>query len=104
MTLIWEEDDGNPVDLTGWSARSQARPSHDSPDTDLLFDLDNAVKGGVALGGTAGTIEMTIPSSETSQLEPSKFAGVWDLELVDGTGQVTSLLEGALRVKPEVTR
>ena len=56
----------------------------------------------IALGGTAGTVTLTIAASDTANLTPGLY--VYDLELVSPTNVVTRLVEGNFKVKAEVTR
>jgi tRNA threonylcarbamoyladenosine modification (KEOPS) complex Pcc1 subunit len=56
----------------------------------------------IALGGTAGTITLTIPATVTANLTAGLY--VYDLELVSGSNVVSRLIEGNFKVKAEVTR
>lgn len=86
-----------PVDLTGYTARSQFREEIDS--STAFISLTST--SGIALGGATGTITLTISAATTAALIPE--SGVWDLELVSGD-IVTRLVEGKVRLIPEVTR
>jgi hypothetical protein len=96
-TVTWEAD-GDPVDLTGYSAAMQVRKSPGS--VAALLELTDAA--GLTLGGAAGTIEITITSAQLSAIE----AGDWqyDLELTSASGVVTRVLQGRFVVDAEVTR
>lgn len=100
LNATWKAADGTPVDLTGYSARMQARQTYASATT--VLNLTSA-GGNIALGGTAGTVVVTISATATAALT-APWAGVYDLELVSAGGVVTRLLEGSARVTPEVTR
>lgn len=89
---------GLPVDLTGYTARMQARVAIAS--TDTLIDLTTE-NGKLILGGMDGTVRLLLSDVETAALTWSR--GVWDLEL-DSGGDVTRLLYGRIRVSKEVTR
>lgn len=97
--ITWLIDD-DPVDLTAYSARLQVR-SHVRAGTTIL-SLTSAVGGGLTLGGVAGTIDVDLTATATAALTPGLY--VYDLELVDGSGTVTRLLEGTVQVTAEVTR
>lgn len=94
--LVWRDKNKRPVPLTGYSARMQIRPTVAS--TEVILEL-STVNGRITLGA-GGAITLTLNPSETSQLK----AGVYDLELTDGDGRVTRLIEGKVTVSPEVTR
>lgn len=100
LNATWKAADGTPVDLTGYAARMQARQTYASATT--VLNLTSA-GGNIALGGTAGTVVVTISATATAALT-APWAGVYDLELVSAGGVVTRLLEGSARVTPEVTR
>lgn len=89
----------NPVNLTGYTARMQGRQSHTS--SSAVLDLTTA-NSKIVLGGTAGTITLSLSAAETAAVTQSSL--VYDLELVSGGGEVTRLLEGSIILTPEVTR
>lgn len=97
--FIWRDSAGALVNLTGFSARMQIRANKAA--TTFIHELTN-LNGGIALGGAAGTINLTIPATTTAGFTAKK--GVYDLELVSGGGVVTRLVEGAVVFSPEVTR
>jgi hypothetical protein len=84
-----------PVDLTGYTGSMQFRQSPYS--STILYDATSDL----VLGGTAGTITLTIPASATALF--TWWTGVYDLILTDGSGNVTRLLEGTVNVSPGVT-
>ena len=99
QTLIWTDGDGTPVNLTGYSARMQIRPSVTSETIILSLTSNN---GRITLGGATGAITLTISAVDSAALD--KFSGVYDLELEAANGFVTRLLEGGIAISREVTR
>jgi hypothetical protein len=99
LTITWKDSAGTAIDLTGYTARAQARLTYDTSTT--IFSLTSS--SGITLGGAAGTIAIVIAAGTTATLA-APWSGVWDLELVSGAGIVTRLLEGTANVSPEVTR
>jgi hypothetical protein len=98
-TLTWRDENDNAINLTGWTARMQIRRTHyDDPP---LVELTTA-NGRIALGGTAGTITLTIAADLTTAITVS--SGVYDLELVNPSSEPTRLLKGTITFTPEVTR
>lgn len=97
--LTWKDDMGTAFDLTGYTARMQMRASQDEATPFVTLTTEN---GGIALGGEAGTITLTITAAATSAITAT--GGVYDLELVSGAGVVTRLLEGGILISKEVTR
>ncbi len=100
LNLIWRDSANALVNLTGYTARMQVRQKHTSADPPALnLTTEN---GGIALGGAAGTVAVRAEAAATAALDFKR--GVYDLELVDGSGTVTRLIEGNVVVTPEVTR
>jgi len=98
LNLVWTYD-GDPIDLTGYTARMQVRRTHKSDSALLSFTTEN---GAITLGGVAGTIAIQGAATLTDDV-PAKPC-VYDLEMVSAGGIVTRLIEGAATVTPEVTR
>ena len=91
---------GDPVDLSGYTARAQVRESVSSPTVLAEWTTQN---GRLAItNGTQGEITWLISATETAGYTWPE--GVWDLELVAPSGEVERLLEGRIVVSPEVTR
>jgi hypothetical protein len=84
-----------PVDLTGYTAALQIRPFELS--TTILFDASSDI----VLGGTAGTISLSIPATDTATF--TWWVGVYDLLMTDSSGIATRLLQGSVTVTPGVT-
>lgn len=94
--LTWTDSTGTAVNLTGYTARMQVRPTVDSSTLTLELTTSN---GRITLGGSAGTIDLLVLASAMT------MAGdyVYDLELVYST-TVTRLVQGFFTVRAEVTR
>jgi hypothetical protein len=97
LSITWTEG-GEPVDLTGWSARLQVRTAVTSPT--VLVDLESPDE--ILLGGTDGTIWAGLTPTHTAALDPGVYR--YDLRLTDGGPTVVYLIEGSLKVKDPVTR
>lgn len=98
LSLTWNDDGGDPINLTGYTAAMQVRKSYDA--TTPVVSVSSG--SGITLGGVAGTIDVRIASSATDDVKAGRY--VYDLELTSGGGEVTRLVEGTLTVTPEVTR
>jgi hypothetical protein len=98
LALTWNDDDGDPINLTGYTARMQVRITYGAAAT--ILSLANG--SGITLGGAAGTITLSVAATTTATVNSGTY--VYDLELQSGGGEVTRLVEGTLEVTPEVTR
>lgn len=100
--FTWTDPSGVLVNLLGYTARMQIRPEWlipgTTPDTALVSLTD---KSGIVLGGSAGTVTVTITDTQTAALTIDR--GVYDLELVAPSGAVTKFLRGTVLVLPEAT-
>lgn len=99
QTFTWKDPNGDPINLTGYTARMQVRKRVEA--STVLLDLTIA-NGGITLGGVAGTIRVQATAAATAAITESD--GVYDLELIAGSGAVTRLLEGSFYLPAEVTR
>lgn len=94
--LTWTIDDV-PVDLTGYTAKMQARDKHTSSCVIVDITTEN---NGITLDDE-GNIDLLIDSDDTEIIIAKEY--VYDLELDSGT-EVYRLIEGKFIVTPEVTR
>ena len=98
--LVWlAPDKTTPIDLTGCTARMQVRSEVESPT--VLLELTTA-NGGIVIDGPAGKMTLHISPADTASV--TWEGGVWDLEVVHPSGDVTRLAQGSISVLPEVTR
>lgn len=79
---------------TGWTGAAQLRRRIE--DTTALATF------GVTLGGSAGTVTITLPHATTSALTAG--AAYYDVELTDSGGKVMRFVGGKAQITPEVTR
>lgn len=98
LTWYTDETRTTPVDLTSYTARMDIRATIDTVATIIELTTEN---GGIALGGTAGTITLTITATQTGAMDFD--SAVHDLEMITGT-TVTRLVEGKVNFSPEVTQ
>lgn len=96
--FVWKDSTGTPVNLSGYTARMQIRPTVGSDTVLLELTTQN---GRIALGGSAGTIDLIMGATVTAGLTRG---GVYDLELVQTVDDVVRFAEGAVTVSKEVTR
>lgn len=85
-----------PVDLTGYTATLQIRP-YQLTTAPLLYDASR----NITLGGTAGTITLSIPAPTTETF--IWWSGFYDLLMTDSSGNVTPLLNGTVTIQPAVS-
>lgn len=87
------DEDGLPINLTGYSGAAQLRKHYTS---------SNAVSFSVTLGGADGTLTLSLTANATANITAGRY--VYDVELTSNTGTVSRVLEGIVTVTPNVTR
>lgn len=96
--VTYTNDEGNPVNLTGYTARMQVRPRATSS---LAYLSLTSASGGITLGGTTGTITILVDGSVTSEIPSGNY--VYDLEVANGA-YVDKVMGGDFTLSAEVTR
>lgn len=99
--LALQDAAGAAIDLTGFTARMQARAKVADPNPPLL-DLTSSPAAGLAVDGAAGTVTVVLTDEQTAAL--TWTAAVYDLEVESAGGEVTRVVQGTIKVSPEVTR
>ena len=84
-------------DLTGYTARMQVRRTLESASPEIELTTANS---GILLGGATGTIDIVMTNTQTAALDSD---GVYDLEIVSGTGAVSRVIQGTFTLDLEVT-
>jgi hypothetical protein len=95
----WKSDQGSAINLTGFTARMQARVSISDAGPTIDMTTEN---GGIELSGISGNIRLYLSSAATELLTAGN--GVYDLEMVSPDGEVTRLISGDMFISGEVTR
>lgn len=98
-TLVWQDENETPINLTGYTARMQVRPTVQSNTVLVSLTTEN---GAITLGGATGEVRLELTATQTNALPAGR--AVYDLELVSTYGFVTRLVEGSFTVKAQVTR
>lgn len=94
--LTWSIDDV-PVDLTGYTARMQARVNYGAA-CDPIFTITTE-NGGIILDDE-GNIDLLLEPEDTETIVAREY--LYDLELNSGT-EIYRIVEGKFIVTPEVT-
>ena len=100
QTLTLKDSSDALVNLTGYtSAEMDLRDNPESSTTTLTLTTAN---GRIALGGSAGTITLTISASDTASM--SVGDGHYDLEIVNAAGAIFRIMEGTFSVRGNTSR
>ena len=99
-TLTLKDSSDAFINLTGYTAAEMdLRYNKDDSAEILTLTVANSR---ITLGGSAGTIVLSISASDTASL--SVGDGVYDLKITAGDGTVFRVLEGTFSVRGNVSR
>ena len=87
-----------PYDLSNHTARMQVRRTIDSSTRMVELTTQN---GGLTIDDGVGSITIEMSNDVTASLTSS---GVYDLEIIDDSGNVSRVVQGTFTLSPEVTR
>lgn len=105
LQILWKDSNGDPIDLTGWTARMPVRAKADES---LMVELTTE-NGQIVLGATDdpevidltnGTIDLVLDEDVTAALEAR--SGRHNLELIPPSGETRRLAQGTVSVSAEV--
>jgi len=113
--FVYKDSSGNPIDLTGYTARMDLRPTPGASTSYLTLSsslgpcgtgLNMSGSGGLSASKplTSGSIGVYISAASSSALTFTEAS--YDLEIVSGSGNcavVTRLVEGKVTLSKEVT-
>ena len=99
---LYQADKKTPINLTNCTIRGQIRLS---PQDGAVINLQCSI-----IDATNGRIEVAIPADASNSLAVTGLryndytTAVYDIEIVDSTGKVRRLLNGTVKISPEVTK
>jgi hypothetical protein len=93
-TITVEDPTGGVFPLAGYTARGHVRKTHSSL---THYSLNPTITY-----PSSGQINLTISSATTATMKPGRY--VYDVEIVDGDGKRTRVVEGQFEITPGVTR
>lgn len=90
--------DESIYNLTGYTARMHLRRDIKAASPVIALTTEN---GRIAINGAAGTITLTLQAADTATIQHDC---VYDLEIIAGDGKPYRVIQGNIRLNPEVTR
>lgn len=89
-----QNQDGTPINLTGFTVKSQFRKSYQSSSaTDFTVSVYNALQGKVRL---------QLPAASSTGIQPGRY--LYDVEITSPANERKRALEGIIVLTPEITR
>lgn len=98
--LEFRDNSSTLMNLTGYTFRGQVRKAYsdESPVMTFSFTIRNQAT-------SPGLVDMVLPASQSAALNINKETSyIYDLEMVDTNLITRRILEGSLRLFPEVTK
>lgn len=98
LTLQYKDSNGNPVNLTSYTAAMQLRQFFGSTDAALTLTTSS----GITITGATGTIAIHATATQTAAIAAGNY--VYDLEIKSASNIVTRLIQGTITISAEATR
>jgi len=94
-TLYFQDGDGNPIDITGWTVFFTAKAKADDPDPGVISRTITSFTN-----PTAGEAGIALTSDDTNKVIGSYL---FDIQVKTNLGQITTCLEGVLTITQDIT-
>ena len=89
------QDDGTPIDVTGYTFSGQVRKTYYSTNTAAIFTVS-------VINPFSGNTVLKIDAANTSNIPAGRY--VYDIKMIDTANTTTMVVEGIITVTPQVTR
>lgn len=99
INFTYENPDGTPIILTGYTAELQVRTSPMAKTAVLTLSTAN---GGIVITPNQGLIECHATNAQTEVIPYGKYS--YDIEITSPLNVVTRLVQGTIQLSPETTR
>jgi len=96
-TLIFKDEDGNYIDITGWTVFFTAKVGIDDTDNEAVIKKTITIH----TNPTAGQTKIQLTSADTN-LNPISY--VFDIQIKKSTGEIQTIIEGLITIKKDVTQ
>jgi hypothetical protein len=103
LNVNYDNPNGTPVNLTGYSAALQLRSYPDAPTA--VLSLTSATNGGITITALTGLVAIHATATQTRAIDEGTY--YYDLEITSPatpSAIVTRLIQGQAVVSAEVTR
>ena len=92
--ITLQNDDGTPMNLTGFNIYSQFRKSYGST---TAYEFNAVISN-----ATQGKFTLSVPGNQSSNIRHGRY--LYDVEIVNLTPTKIRVLEGILTISPEITK
>jgi len=107
LSLVVNDHNDAPVDLTGASITFTVKSKMSDPDTQAVFQKKNTAAGGgdseiKVLDPAGGSAEVYIVPADTDTTNPGNY--MWDVQITLANGKTYTVLRGRVTFKEDVTK
>jgi hypothetical protein len=88
-------DDGTPINIQGYSFRSQIRKSYYSANATANLTI-------TTVDASNGNTIISIDAANTANIFPGRY--VYDIKMIDTSNTTTRILEGIATITPQATQ
>jgi hypothetical protein len=101
FTITYENPNGTPINITGYTAACQLRSLPNSPTAVLTLTTEN---NGIEITGNTGTVALHATADQTEAIDEGTY--FYDVEIYSWNEPaiITRLVQGQIVVSAEVTR
>lgn len=97
LNLDFDQSDGTPYDLTGWTIWLTIKTSRGDGDNDATHQVEKTAFD----DPTSGTATITVAASTTADLAGTYH---YDIQVEDGTGTISTEARGTIEFVDDTTR
>jgi hypothetical protein len=98
-TITYKDSADTAIDLTGAEVRMQIKDNYSSTEAAVSLSTPSS---GIVFTGNTGEFTITITATQTESIDFRQ--GVYDIEIEYQSGVVERVLEGRVKVSPQVTQ
>lgn len=96
--MTYKQDDGTAIDMTGYTVRMTIKTSYTGYAIITLTTADSSIAW---IDQSTGQFRPVVSAAASAAVTQS--SGVYDIEIVDGSGVVTRVAEGTVSFPSEAT-
>lgn len=93
--LDLSNDDGTPLDVTGYTFKSSVRKSYYS--SGVTANLTVTI-----LSAANGNVQLSMNSSTTANIKAGRY--LYDVKMVDSANVTSRVIEGIITIYPQITK
>jgi len=98
FSLTFSDDDGKPIDITGWKVYFTLKDSEGDPDSEAILRKDVTDHHDAEAGNT----RIHLDPSDTNGVQPGEYH--FDFQIKKPNGDILTVAKGEMRILTDITR